>query len=247
MPPLTPGQTATLGEIGPKEFDFLATRYAFGDKSVLSGAGRGDRKSRAFNKALQGRAADFWMAKGMGPEDAMKAQLEFGGMAKGSQVIAQLDARMTVAIEKARATAPVVLDAAKKINRTDFPAMNELILNWDEHTGDPNVPPFFIALETLANNYGSALGMGNSVLTDSRVQHARDLIKRSWASGQLESGVGQMLNELNREQKATRQSMHVFLSSSNLGGEKKSQETLTDDDLDNMSIEELQELRKRGR
>jgi hypothetical protein len=63
----------------------------------------------------------------------------------------------------------------------------------------------------------------------------------------LESGIGQMLNELNREQKATRQSMHVFLSSSNLGGEKKSQETLTDDDLDNMSIEELQELRKRGR
>ena len=97
---------------------------------------------------------------------------------------------------------------------TDYPAINSAILSWEEHIGDPQVPPFMVALETLAMNYGSALGMGNSVLTDSMAQHARDLIKKGWSQGQLESAIGQMLNELDREKGATHRSLHTILGSS---------------------------------
>jgi hypothetical protein len=215
MRPLKPAEIKTLDSVnvGPKQFDFEAVQVAFGNTQLLVSAGR-DKASVQYRRMLNARATDYWMAKGLKPEDANAAKLEFAAMAKGAQTVGHIEARMTVALEKAKATAPIVIDASKKIPRTDYPALNSLILNWEEHIGDPNLPPFMVALETLAMNYGSALGMGNSVLTDSMAQHARDLIKKGWSQGQLESGIAQMLNELDREKGATHRSLHTFLGSS---------------------------------
>ncbi len=249
---LAPKQLKELdrANVGQKQFDFEAIMAAYGSQAPFVGGSR-DKTSGNYKRMVQARAVEYWQSQGLSPEDAMAAQAEFKAIAHGAVKLGDVAANMTAAVNSAIATAPVVKEISKKIPRTDYPAVNNLILNWKEHVGDKNVPEFFVRLETLVMNYATALGRGNSVITDSRAQHARDLLKQGWSDGQLDRAVDTMLDELHRESGQALRGIHVFVkgamaeAQSNRGGKKDTNE-ITDDDLDNMSIEELRELRKRG-
>ena len=245
MPKIGSAQQKVLNDVNvsPEQFDFEAVQVAYGNNQLLVGSGR-DKASVQYRRLLNARATDYWRAQGLKPEDANAAKLEFSAMQHGAAKIGAILATMNTALEKARATAPVVLDASKKLPRTDYPAVNSAILSWKENVGNKDAPPFFIALETLAMNYASALGMGNTVITDSRAEHARDLIKKGWSDGQLDSAIKQLLNELDRESQSSRRSLHSFLQSSpttnsqfNQQGGSTNPADMTDDQLDR-AIEE---------
>jgi hypothetical protein len=114
-------------------------------------------------------------------------------------------------LTKAKNTAPVVKDISKLIPRTDYPALNDVILALRKAGGNTDVPRFEAALETLASNYGTALGNGNSVLTDFQTKRAQELISKGFSDGQIDATIDQMIVEMDRELKGTQEALPTFL------------------------------------
>jgi hypothetical protein len=243
---LNPKQLKELDKanVGPKQFDFEAIMAAYGSKQPFVGGGR-DKTTGNYKRMVQARAVEYWQSKGLSPADAIAAQYEFTAIAHGAIKLSDVAARMTAANNNAIATAPVVKEKSKTIPRTDYPIINNMILNWQENIGNKKAPPFFIALETMAMDYGAALGMGNSVITDSRAQHARDLLKKGWSDGQLDAAIDQMLVELEREKGQALRGIHVFVKGAMAeaqGGAKSGGDKIKVEDLKGMSTEELEKL-----
>jgi hypothetical protein len=157
------------------------------------------------------RAAQYYIEAGMSPQEANGTIAEFGAMKRGAATLGQLDARMTAALQKAKATAPVVLDISSQIPRTDYPTLNSIYLAASKGLGGEMPVRYKIALETLASNYGTSLGMGNSVLTDFQTKRAQELLEWGYSHNQMKSAVDQMLTEIDREQTGVQRSMRTFL------------------------------------
>lgn len=207
----TPRQKAIIFNSGatPEQFDFDAVQYAYGNTNVATGY----RSYRGVNPVtvLRSRAAQYWMDKGLSPQEANGVLVQFKAMQHGANTAATIDARMTAALAKATNTASIVIPLSEKVDRTQYKDINNIILAAREHTGDQNVIRLGIALETLASNYGVTLGMGNSVLTDFQTKRAQDLLQRGWSKGQLSAAVDQLMQEIQREEAGTRQAMHTFI------------------------------------
>ncbi len=210
--PYTPKQLALIESWGwtPETADFNAMRLAGGDQSVVQGFG-GGKQGAAMRGLLKDRAARYYLDIGMTPKEANAALAEFGGLKRGASTLGQLDARMTAALEKAAQVAPVVTGLSEQIDRTQFPLLNNIIMAAQKGTGDPKIVQYGIAVETLASNYGTALGMGNSVLTDFQTRRAQDLLQLGYSKGQMKAAVDQIMVEIDREQRGVGRAMKVYM------------------------------------
>lgn len=196
----------------PEQADFMAVQHAFGNTGVTQGV---RSKVGAYGaNIIKARGAQYWMDRGLNPQDANAAQAEFAAMKHGAQTLATLDARMTAALSKAKATAPIVLDLSKRLPRTEYPTLNAIKQAVQKGTGNKDIIQFNIAMETLASNFGSTMGMGNSVLTDFQTQRAQKLLEMRYSEGQIEAGVAQILTEIEREEGGLRGSMRRFIGQS---------------------------------
>lgn len=207
---------ARVGMTGD-QIDFAAVREAHGDTTQSSGFG-GSKAGAAMRTIVKSRANQYWMDKGLEPQEANATVAEFQAMKRGATTVAQMDARMTVALGKAKATAPVLLDISSKVNRSQYPDIASIQLALQKRIGTKeeqgNLARFNIAIETMASNYGSTLGMGNSVLTDFQTKRAQSLLEHAYSDGTLNHAVDQMLLEIDREEKGTRGAMHTFFGGS---------------------------------
>lgn len=201
----------------PDQLDFAAVREAHGDTSQSQGFG-GSRAGAAMRTIVKSRANQYWMDKGMMPQEANATVAEFQAMKRGAATLGQLDARMTAALAKAKATAPVLLDISSKVNRSQYPDIASIQLALQKRVGtkqeQENLARFNIAIETLASNYGSTLGMGNSVLSDFQTKRAQSLLEHAYSDGTLKGAVDQILTEIDREEAGTRGAMRTFFGGS---------------------------------
>ena len=194
----------------PNDFDFRAARLALGDTSVLTGAGVG-KQAAALKSALRARADQYWMDRGLGPQQANAAVQEFAAQKAGARSLAQQEAKITGALKTAMQTAPRVLETSNNVDRTRFPDLNKIILAGKEKTGDPNVVQFGIAIETFINNYARAMNGGNNVLTDSARDQARSILAKYWSQGQINAAIDQSLVEMDAELQGIHGSMGGYL------------------------------------
>jgi hypothetical protein len=184
--------------LSPADFDFMAAQMAFGDDSMLKGYG-GSKQAGQLRSALKARAAQYWQERGLGPERAMAAVAEFGGLKAGARALGTQEARVAGALSNAMSTASAVLETSNKVDRTRFPDLNKLILMTREKIGDENVVRFRDSTVSFINAYARAIGGGNSVLTDSARQQAQDIFSLYYSKGQMNAAIDQALITMDRE------------------------------------------------
>ena len=215
----------TMGGVSKDEFDGMALRYAHGDASVLTGI-----KNEYARGALKARALQYFTERGMTPEDANNAQLEYLSKKAGARTLGNIEARTTEALSKAASTAPLVIETSKLVPRTNFPDLNKVIEQYYARTGDPAVRNFGGAVETFANNYALALGGGSTVVAESAKRHARELLQTAWSHGQIESQVKFLQRELDRELAGVQEGRRRFLGQGQGGQGQPQQQQLSPED-----------------
>ena len=203
--------------VTPEQFDGLALRLAHGDEGVLKGMGNSKAAGVARN-ALRARANQYYTDQGMSEGEANKAISAFGAQKAGARSLGVQDARITGAIEQAKQVAPRVLEASAKVDRTNYPNLNSLILAVQKGTGDTNVVQLSTAVHALVQNYAAAMGKGNSVLTDTATRRANELINMNFSDPQMRAAVNQMMTEMESESIGVKKAMGVYLGQSTPGG-----------------------------
>jgi len=203
--------------VTPEQFDGLALRLAHGDESITKGMGNSKAAGIARN-ALRARANQFYTDQGMSESEANKAISAFGAQKAGARALGTQDARITGAIEQAKMVAPRVLEASAKVDRTNYPNLNSIILAVQKGTGDENVLRLNTAVHALVQNYAAAMGKGNNVLTDTAARRASELINQNFSDPQMRAVVDQMMIEMNSESAGVKNAMKVYLGQSTPGG-----------------------------
>lgn len=187
---------ATLNDAAAEK---LAKRLISGDYAATVGLGYGAAGAANRVKVLEKAAA-------MDPSgDWTQAHLEFTGQMQEARTLGAVEARVTSAITKAQQTATRVTDASDKVDRTQWPSLNKVLLAAEKGGGGENVLRLGIAVETFVTNYASALGQGSSVMTDFSRKRANDLLEAAYSKGQVKAAVDQMLKELDSELKGVKQ------------------------------------------
>lgn len=200
----------------PDELDVNGRALAAGNTSVLQNLGRGRQGGEAV-KATRAWAANILIhEQGLSPPEAAEAlnanTSEFKGRQAGASALGRREAQVIGASTTAMQTAPRVLEASTKVDRTQYPTLNKALMAWREGTGDENVVRFGIAVNTFVNNYARALGAGNAAVTDSARKEAFENLNKAWSQGQISSAIDQMLNkELPSEVAGAHMGMKEFL------------------------------------
>jgi hypothetical protein len=197
----------------PETFDFAAMQVAHGDNSPIQNLGMG-KGAGMFKSAVKARAAQYWIDQGLSADEARAAVAEFGGMKAGARSLGQQAARITGALTRATATAPLVTELSSQVNRTNFPSLNAVIIRAKQETGDTPVRRYVAAIETFKNEYALAIGGGSSVLTVHAQQQADKIIDAAFSDGQVQATVGQMLQEMQRALAGTKRGMDLYLGTS---------------------------------
>src|SRR5512139_1102624 len=172
----------------------MAHQARQGDTTVFQNLGRGIqgaqnivmlRKEIARQNAVEGTS---------GEEQAAK-NAEFFGSKAGQRAIGTRTANIELAANELKNVIPVVLDASKAVNRTNYPDLNKVILAYQEKTGDPNVVKFGQGINTLINLYARAINPSGIPTVYDKSQ-AHDILYKAWSSGQFEGAVSMMQKEV---------------------------------------------------
>ena len=100
-----------------------------------------------------------------------------------------------MAVSEANQLVPLALDASAKVNRTNYPSLNTVLIAAAKGTGDPNVVKLGVATNSLINTYARAINP-SGVPTVSDKEHARELLENAWSKGQYSAAVSQLKLEM---------------------------------------------------
>jgi hypothetical protein len=134
-------------------------------------------------------------ALGIQPSQAPDIAAEYAGERHADIVAGGRAAQIGFGINEALKAAPQVIETAKAVSPTQFPAVNQM-KNWlNEQTGDPNIVAFRDALNSYLNVYAATVSRTGR-LTDSQQNHAYGLLRDAFNQGQIERGVEQLNYEM---------------------------------------------------
>ncbi len=180
--------------------DAMAGQYLAGDKSVMQNLGRGAQGAEnivRLRAAIQRQAKD----QNLSPAQLAVKMAEFQGLAASQRTLGNRVANVELAVTEAQNLMPQVLQTSEKVDRTKYPALNNIILAAERGTGDENTVRFGIAVNSLINVYARAISP-TGVPTVSDKDHARELLSTAWSKGQVRAAIDQ----LNLEMEAARRS-----------------------------------------
>lgn len=147
--------------------------------------------------------------KGSTASDLIASQAEVGGLRAGERTLATRQVNMENAANEVKTMAPLALQASEKVNRTQFPTLNSIILATEKGTGDENVVRFGLAANSLIYMYAKFLNP-NGIPTDADKAKATDILSTAWAKGQFRTAVDQIQQEIKAGQsgvKTTREEL----------------------------------------
>lgn len=195
-----PGMTLTnkgsgTGTLSTDAVDMLAQQTLAGDTTAVSGLGFGNAGA-ANRAAVKERVAALAKERGMSGADIAAVNAGFFGTKAGERVLGGRTANIGMAVTEAKNLTPLALEASNKVDRTQFPTLNSMLLATERGTGDENVVRLGIATNSLINAYARGISP-TGVPTVSDKDHARELLSTAWSKGQYNAGVDQLIKELN--------------------------------------------------
>jgi hypothetical protein len=172
----------------------MAEQYRAGDTSVLTNLGRGAQGAENI-KLLRQEIVRQNTAGGISGTEQAAKNAEYFGTKAGQRTLGTKQANIELAATEFKQVIPVVAEASKAVNRTEYPDLNKIIQAFNEKTGDPNIVKFGGGINTLVNLYARAISP-SGVGTVSDKEHAREILQKSWSQGQFDAAVGMMQQEI---------------------------------------------------
>ena len=198
VPGMTPFRTGGNGgentKLSTDDLDFMARQALTGDTSVFAGLGYGS--AGAQNRSLL-RSKITQVAKELKikPEDVAALNAQFFGTKAGERTLGTRTANIGMAVAEATKLMPLALAASEKVNRTQFPTLNSILMAGEKGVGDENVVRLGVATNSLINTYARAINP-TGIPTVSDKDHARELLVNAWSKGQYAAGVNQLKLEM---------------------------------------------------
>lgn len=191
------GDTNGLRE---EDATFIADQVLNGNAQAGVGLARNIKAKTQVIKAITDRAK----AKGISPQQANAAVLEFAGIRAAQTTAGHREATVSMAVTEAQNLIPVTLAASAAVTRTKYPALNSILLAAEKGTGDEAVVNFGIAVNSFINVYARAISpVGAPTVSDK--DHAREVLAANWSKGQFESGMMQLNKEMEAAKRSPRQ------------------------------------------
>jgi hypothetical protein len=138
------------------------------------------------------------------PADLMANQAEFSGAKAGQRTLGTKQANIEMAATEAYNMMPIAVAASNKVDRTNYPTLNKVLLAAEKGTGDPNVVQFSVAVNSLVNTYSRAISpSGTPTVSDK--EHAREILDKAYSKGQFAAAVDLMRQEIEQARKSPAQ------------------------------------------
>lgn len=187
-------KNAEGAQLTDEDIKFMADQYLTGDTSVLAGLGYGNVGAQNRVRLRQGinqRAKD----RGIPAEEVAARNAEFFGLKAGERTLGNRTANIEMATVEAQQMMPLALQASSKVDRTQYPTLNSVLLAAQKGVGDENVVRLASSTNALVNIYARAISpTGNPTVSDK--DHAREILENAWSKGQYSAGVDQMAKEM---------------------------------------------------
>lgn len=179
------------GVISDEAAQFAAGRVVAGDERALSGMARSAPNITKVTDAIVQIAKE----KNLSPEEVADKIAQFQGVVAGERTLGNREANMKVAANEVNNMVPLALDASRKVDRSQFPSLNGVMLAAAKGTGDPDVVRFGLAANSLIYTYAKFLNP-TGIPTDSDKARAADILSTAWAQGQFEAAIDQIKLEI---------------------------------------------------
>lgn len=182
------------GALDDETVDFMAGQILAGDKSAFQNLGRG---AQGAQNIVRLRQAVTQKAKAMsiGGSGLAAINAEFSGLQAGERTLGTRTANVEMAATETQNLIPIALAASDKVNRTQYPTLNKILMAAEKGTGDENVVRLGVSVNGLVNTYARAISpTGNPTVSDK--DHAREILEAAWSKGQFRAGVDQMNMEI---------------------------------------------------
>lgn len=182
------------------EAKLAAEQYLAGDRTSIQGWGRGaqgDANRVKIRQQISGLAKE----KGWKGADVAQAIAEFEGNKAGQRRLGTLEATLGTGLAEANIFAPMLLDASEKVDRTQFPTVNSILMAAERGTGDESVVRYSVAFNALVGAYSQVLTR-NGVPTDKARETARETFNPALSKDQMRAVIDQVMLEIKGANKA---------------------------------------------
>jgi hypothetical protein len=191
---------ADQGQLDPQTLSTMADQYLAGDRSVMQNLGRGAQGSKNI-VALRGEIAKKMAEGGMSGQDMATKMAEFEGLKAGERTLTQRTANIGMRIAEAKTFAPLALQASEKVDRTQFPTLNSLLLAAEKGSGNEDVVRLSVATQSLLNAYAAAV-TPTGTPTEGAQSRAHELLDKAWSQGQFRVAIDQLMKEMDAASKS---------------------------------------------
>lgn len=188
--------TGGQGRLSPEAISQIADQYIAGDKSALQGLGWG-----AVGSANRAAVRDELANRGVSGSDIAASIAEFSGTQAGERTLGQRTANLGMALFEAKQFVPLGVAASEKVDRTDFPNLNSVLLAAERGTGGEDVVRLAVATNAISNAYAMVAARGGQSTDAARAQ-AREILSNAYSKGQYRTATDQMMKEIEAAQAA---------------------------------------------
>jgi hypothetical protein len=166
------GEKSTSGLFDDATVDMMADQYLAGDKSIFANLGRGAQGPENIAKLRTAIARKIAVAGGTGRDQAA-AVANFGAQAQAAKTAAVRSANIDIAVEEARNTFPIALEASAAVPRTQWVPFNRMVQAVQAGTSSPQLARFVTANQAVITAYGQAMSR-----TGTNTVHAQESAER---------------------------------------------------------------------
>lgn len=185
------------GALSDDALNFAVDQFLAGDNTAAQGYARNAQMKAAFQNKLAERAK----AKGMTGADLAAKVAEFQGAKAGQRTLGTRTANVEMAVQEAQNVIPIAEAASDKVNRTQYPTLNSILLAAEKGTGGEEVVRLAAATNSLINIYARAISpSGTPTVSDK--DHAREILSTAYSKGQYRAAVDIMKQELEAARKS---------------------------------------------
>lgn len=198
--PLTDAEKAQIREqvrseaknppISDAAAEFIAGRVLAGDERATVGMARSNVNMTKVSDAMVKLAKE----QNVSPAELAIHIAEFQGAVAGERALGVRTTNMEVPANEVKAMAPIALTASERVDRTEYPTLNSILIAAARGTGDENVVRFAQATNALIYSYSKFLSP-TGIPTDSDKARATDILSTAWTQGQFRAAIDQIINQ----------------------------------------------------
>ena len=187
----TKGSEAPPPTLNQDAAKLIADSWLNGNRQAAVGFGRSPANQATIMNEIAAEAKE----KNISGPMISALQAIYQGEVASQRTLGTRAANMEVAANEVDLMAPLALEASQKVDRTQFPRLNSIILAAEKGTGGENVVQFGLATNSLIYTYAKFLNP-TGIPTDADKARASEILDTAWSKGQFSAAITQIKREI---------------------------------------------------